>query len=65
MPLPLYTYGNEKFSGVTSVGERLMLSQIENNIKSFLEWGFLHIGGFINVEKPNFNIYGNDIIYAI
>ena len=61
MPLPLYTYGNEKFSGVTSVGERLMLSQIENNIKSFLEWGFLHIGGFINVEKPNFNIYGNPL----
>jgi hypothetical protein len=52
---------NEKFSGVSSIGERLMLSQIENNIKSFLEWGFLHIGGFINVQQPNSNIYGNPL----
>lgn len=61
MPTPPYTYGNEKFSGVSSVGERLLLSQMENNLKSFLDWGFLHIGGFINVEKPNSNIYGNPL----
>lgn len=52
-------YGNEKFSGVNSVGEHLLMSQIENNIKSFLDWGFLHIGGFINVYRSQPNIYGN------
>ncbi len=46
------------FSGVTNIGEHLVISQIENNIKSFLDWGFLHIGGFINVLKPQINIYG-------
>lgn len=56
-----FTYGNEKFSGVSSIGEKLHLAQIENNIKSFLDWGFLHIGGFINVTKPQTNIYGNPL----
>lgn len=56
-----YTYGNEKFSGVSSIGEKLHIAQIENNIKSFLDWGFLHIGGFINVTKPQVNIYGNPL----
>lgn len=55
-----YTH-DEKFSGVFSIGEKLQLSQIENNIKSFLEWGFLHIGGFINVAKVQTNIFGNSL----
>lgn len=54
-----YPYGNEKFSGVNSVGEHLLMSQIENNVKSFLDWGFLNIGGFINVARVQSNIYGN------
>lgn len=56
-----YNYGNEKFSGVSSVGEHLLMSQIENNMKSFLDWGFLHIGGFINVARSQSNIYSNPI----
>lgn len=56
-----FTYGNEKFSGVSSIGEKLMLAQIENNIKSFLEWGFLNIGGFINVQRNQLNIHGNPL----
>lgn len=52
-------YNNEKFSGVSSVGDHLLMSQIENNIKTFLDWGFLHIGGFINVYRSQSNIYGN------
>lgn len=54
-----FTYGNEKFSGVTGVGQHLLMSQIENNVKSFLDWGFLHIGAFINVSRAQSNIYGN------
>jgi len=52
---------NEKFSGVQNIGEHLFLSQIENNMKSFLDWGFLNIGAFINVERPDQNIYGNPL----
>ena len=46
------------FSGVTNIGEHLVISQIENNIKSFLDWGFLNIGGFVNVTRPTQNISG-------
>lgn len=56
-----FTYGNEKFSGVSSIGEKLLLAQIENNIKSFLEWGFLNIGAFINVQRNQNNIYNNPL----
>lgn len=54
-----YDFNNTGFSGVSSVGDHLYMSQIENNIKSFLDWGFLNIGGFINVSRPQNNIYGN------
>lgn len=52
---------SEKFSGVNNIGQHLYMSQIENNIKSFLEWGFLNIGGFINVQRNTQNIYGNPL----
>jgi hypothetical protein len=58
---PAFTYNNFNFSGVTSIGEHLLMSQIENNIKSFLDWGLLNIGGFINVLRPQNNIFGNPI----
>lgn len=56
-----FIYGDPKFSGVTSVGEHLLMSQIENNIKSYLDWGFLNIGAFINVQRGTNNIYGNPL----
>lgn len=52
---------NDKFSGVSTIGEHLLMSQVENNIKSFLDWGFLNIGAFINVNRPDQNIYGNPL----
>lgn len=55
----VYAITNEKFSGVDNIGQHLLMSQIENNIKSFLDWGFLNIGAFINVNRPDQNIYGN------
>jgi len=46
--------GDEKFTGVNSINDYLFISNIENNLKSFLDWGFLNIGGFINVtDTPN------------
>ncbi len=41
--------GDEKFTGVSSINDYLLLSNVENNLKTFLDWGFLNIGGFINV----------------
>lgn len=56
-----YNITNEKFSGVNNVGQHLLMSQIENNIKNFLEWGFVNIGAFINVSRPDINIYNNPL----
>lgn len=55
-----FQYGNEKFSGVSSIGQHLFLSQIENNLKSFLEWGLLNIGAYINVSIAQSNIHGTN-----
>jgi hypothetical protein len=43
--------GDEKFTGVNSVNDYLLISNVENNLKSFLDWGFLNIGGFVNVSS--------------
>jgi hypothetical protein len=40
------------FQSVTSISEKLLFSSLEDNIKSFLDWGFLNIGGFVNVNIP-------------
>jgi hypothetical protein len=45
------THDNEKFTGVESINDYLLISNLENNIHSFLDWGFLNIGGFINVNS--------------
>lgn len=50
--------GDEKFTGVNSINDYLFISNIENNLKSFLDWGFLNIGGFINVGE-NSNTYNS------
>ena len=46
------------FKSVTSVGKRETLSAIEDNIKDFLDWSFVNIGGFINVQIPTSGISG-------
>lgn len=56
-----FIYGNEKLSGINSIGQHLFLSQLENNLKSFLEWGLLNIGGFINVTRSQSNIHGSQL----
>lgn len=44
------------FMGVDSIGSVLILNELENNYKSFLDWGFLNIGAFTNVQIPTTNI---------
>jgi len=50
-----------KFMGVQSIGETMFLTELENNYKSFLDWGFLNIGGFTNVNIPTQNISSFDL----
>jgi hypothetical protein len=40
------------FQSVKNISDKLLLSSIEDNMKSFLDWGFLNIGGFVNVNIP-------------
>jgi hypothetical protein len=53
MSCPGYT----KFNNVTSLNDNNLINQLENNVKSFLDWGFLNIGGFINVNYPTSGLY--------
>lgn len=47
---------NPKFMGIDGLGQTLIINELENNLKSFLDWGFLSAGGFTNIEKPTINI---------
>lgn len=42
---------DEKFTGVSSINDNLLISNLENNLQSFLDWGFLNIGGFVNISS--------------
>jgi len=44
------------FMGVSTIGYPLIINELENNYKSFLEWGFLNLGAFTNVSIPTENI---------
>lgn len=45
------------FYGVTSLNQNNLITNVEENLKSFLDYGFLNIGGFINVNIPTSGLY--------
>tara|TARA_R100001163_G_C5066446_1_gene204855 strand:- start:338 stop:1300 length:963 start_codon:yes stop_codon:yes gene_type:complete len=47
-----------KFSKVSNIGDTLLSSEIENNLKWFLDWSLLGIGGWSNVTIPTPGTYG-------
>jgi hypothetical protein len=47
--------------GVDNIGSTQLLNELENNYKSFLDWGFINAGGFTNVNRPTQNIAGFDL----
>ena len=49
------------FMGVDNIGSTLILNEIENNYKSFLDWGFLNLGAYTNVTIPTTNISSFDL----
>jgi len=40
------------FNHIYDIGQKNVVSSIEDNIKNFLDWGFLNIGGFVNTTIP-------------
>ena len=46
-----------KFYGVDSLYQNMYLGVVEENLKSFLDYGFLNIGGFVNVNIPTSGLY--------
>lgn len=54
------------FNHVSNIGQRDIVSSLEDNIKSFLDYSFLTIGGFVNVSIPsNPNIDGYHKLVAV
>jgi hypothetical protein len=48
------------FQHVENINERKSIASLEDNIKSFLDYSFLKIGGFTNVNIPTSGLYSND-----
>lgn len=46
------------FNLVTDIGSLNPVASLEDNLKSFLDWSFLNIGGFINITIPDSGISG-------
>lgn len=46
------------FHNVSSITNKDRISGLEDNIKSFLDWSFLHVGGFVNVTIPTSGVSG-------
>lgn len=49
-----------EFQHIKSITDKNIISILEDNIKSFLDWSFINIGGFINVNIPTSDIDGNN-----
>lgn len=50
-----------KFNNVSSLGQNFLIEQLEDNIKSFLDWGLLNIGAFVNISAPITGIANNQL----
>lgn len=56
---------NYTFKDVKSISEDLMLNILESNMKSFLDWAFLNIGGWIDAKIPANTLYGVTQYYKL
>lgn len=53
------------FNHVSDIGQRNVLSSLEDNLKSFLDWGFLNIGGFIDSNIPPSGSSGSSFLKLV
>lgn len=49
---------NTTFKQVSQVGNTLLNSQLESNLKTFVDWGMLGIGGWFDVNIPTYGAWG-------
>lgn len=49
-----------QFKAIEKIGKRLFMNELETNLKMFLDWSFLQIGTFYNVDIPTSGQYGGD-----
>ena len=52
--LPQYSV----FNSVDKLAQNTLINELEENMKAFLDWGFLNIGGYVNVNIPTSGLYG-------
>jgi hypothetical protein len=48
-----------RLNNVSSIGQNFLIEQLEDNLKSFFDWGLLNIGGFVNIKTPTTGINNN------
>lgn len=48
-------------SSISDIGDTTHSTQIEANLKTFLDWAFLEIGAFVNVTIPTSGAYGGNV----
>ncbi len=49
-----------KLKGVFDISELDLLTELENNIKMYLDWALLRVGGWIDVNRPQQGVWGGD-----
>ena len=50
---------NNTFYGVTSLNQNFYTSSVEDNLKSYINYNMLNIGGFVNVNVQTSGLYNN------
>ena len=48
------------FQGISKFSDTQLLTEVENNLKYFLDWAFLGIGAWTDVKIPATDIYGGN-----
>ena len=48
------------FHKVSHIGESLFTSELESNLKWYMDWGLLNIGGWTDVNRPTSGAWGGD-----
>lgn len=49
-----------KLKHVFDIGDSLLMNELEANLKSYLDWSFLGVGGWFDVTIPTSGAYGGD-----
>lgn len=48
---------NQKFKGVSSISQDLLINILESNFKMFFDWSFLNIGAWFDANRDQYKLY--------